>query len=68
MAAAFRGLGMHSAAGAPILVEGGLWGVILAYWRDSQAVPPDNDGRMAARACGNGVRSELTPLGSTQQP
>jgi len=47
MAAAFRGLSMRSAAGAPILVEGGLWGVILAYWRDSQAVPPDNEGRMA---------------------
>jgi signal transduction histidine kinase len=47
VAAAFRGLGMHSVAGAPIVVEGGLWGVILAYWRDSQAVPPDNEGRMA---------------------
>ena len=47
VAAAFRGLGMRSAAGAPIVVEGGLWGVILAYWRDSQVVPPDNEGRMA---------------------
>jgi signal transduction histidine kinase len=47
VAAAFSGLGMRSAAGAPIVVEGGLWGVIVAYWRDSQAVPPDNEGRMA---------------------
>jgi signal transduction histidine kinase len=46
VAATFRGLGMRSAAGAPIVVEGGLWGVILAYWRDSQSVPPDNEGRM----------------------
>ena len=47
VAATFRGLGMRSAAGAPIVLEGGLWGVIVAYWRDSQAVPPDNEGRMA---------------------
>jgi signal transduction histidine kinase len=47
VAAVFRGLGMRSAAGAPIVVEGGLWGVIVAYWRDSQAVPPDSEGRMA---------------------
>jgi signal transduction histidine kinase len=46
VAATFRGLGMRSAAGAPIVLEGGLWGVILAYWRDPQAVPPDNEGRM----------------------
>ena len=47
VAAAFRSLGMRSAAGAPIVVEGGLWGVILAHWRDSQAVPPDTEGRIA---------------------
>ena len=47
VAATFRGLGMRSGAGAPIVLEGGLWGVILAYWRDPQAVPPDNEGRMA---------------------
>ena len=43
----FRGLGMRSAAGAPIVVEGCLWGVILAHWRDSQAVPPDTEDRIA---------------------
>jgi signal transduction histidine kinase len=43
----FRGLGMRSAAGAPIVVEGSLWGVILAHWRDSQLVPPDTEGRIA---------------------
>ena len=45
--AVFRGLGMRSAAGAPIIVEGSLWGVILAHWRDSQAVPPDTEDRIA---------------------
>ncbi len=47
VAAAFRSLGMRSAAGAPIVVEGSLWGAILAYWRDSQAVAPDTEGRIA---------------------
>jgi signal transduction histidine kinase len=44
--AVFRGLGMRTAAGAPIVVEGALWGVILAHWRDPQAVPPDTEGRI----------------------
>jgi signal transduction histidine kinase len=43
----FRGLGMRSSAGAPIVVEGRLWGVIIAHWRDSQAAPPDAEGRIA---------------------
>jgi GAF domain-containing protein len=47
VAAAFRGLGMRSATGAPIVVEGNLWGAILAHWRDSQAVPPGTEGRIA---------------------
>ena len=45
--AVFRSLGMRSAAGAPIVVEGSLWGVILAHWRDPEAVPPDTEGRIA---------------------
>jgi len=40
-------LGMRSSAGAPIVVEGRLWGVIIAHWRDSQAAPPDTEGRIA---------------------
>ena len=43
----FRGLGMRSSAGAPIVVEGRLWGVIIAHWRDSQAASPDTEGRIA---------------------
>jgi GAF domain-containing protein len=39
----FRGLGMRSSAGAPIVVEGRLWGVIIAHWRDSQAASPDTE-------------------------
>jgi signal transduction histidine kinase len=44
--AVFRGLGMRSAAGAPIVVEGGLWGVVLAHWRDPQTIPPGTEGRI----------------------
>jgi signal transduction histidine kinase len=47
VAGTFRGLGMRSAAGAPIIVEGGLWGAIVAHWRDPQAVPPGTEGRIA---------------------
>jgi signal transduction histidine kinase len=47
VAATFRSLGMRSAAGAPIIVEGGLWGAIVAHWRDAQAVPPGTEGRIA---------------------
>jgi signal transduction histidine kinase len=47
VAGVFRGLGMRSEAGAPIVVESSLWGAILAHWRDAQAVPSDADGRIA---------------------
>jgi signal transduction histidine kinase len=40
-------LGMRAAAGAPIIVEGSLWGAIVADWSDIQAVPPDSEGRVA---------------------
>jgi signal transduction histidine kinase len=47
IAATYRALGMHSAAGAPIIVEGSLWGSIVAHWRDRQSVPADSEGRIA---------------------
>jgi signal transduction histidine kinase len=47
IAATYRALGMRSAAGAPIIVEGSLWGAIVADWRDRQSVPPDIEGRIA---------------------
>ena len=46
-AAAYRRLGMRSATGAPIIVEGSLWGAITVDWRDTQAVPPGAEGRIA---------------------
>ena len=45
--------------------------MILAYWRDSQAVPPDNEGRMVqftqlvATAISNAASSPLPGLGSS---
>jgi signal transduction histidine kinase len=47
MAAAFRALGMRAAAGAPVIVEGSLWGALVADWSDTQAMPPDTEGRIA---------------------
>ena len=47
IAGTYRALGMDSAAGAPIIVEGSLWGSIVAHWRDRQSVPADSEGRMA---------------------
>lgn len=47
IAATYRALGVDSAAGAPIIVEGSLWGSIVAHWRDRQSVPADSEGRMA---------------------
>jgi signal transduction histidine kinase len=47
IAAVYRRLGMRSATGAPIIVEGSLWGAIMADWREPQAVPSDTEGRIA---------------------
>jgi signal transduction histidine kinase len=46
LAAAYRRLGMRSATGAPIIVEGSLWGAIMADWRETQMVPPGTEGRI----------------------
>jgi signal transduction histidine kinase len=47
IAGAYRALGMHSATAAPIIVEGSLWGAMVADWKDRQSVPPDTEGRIA---------------------
>jgi signal transduction histidine kinase len=39
-------LGVHAAVGAPIVVDGGLWGVVIANWRDSEP-PRDSEERLA---------------------
>jgi signal transduction histidine kinase len=42
-----RALGVRVAVGAPIVVDGRLWGVISATWDDEETPPPDTEERMA---------------------
>ncbi|HEU0025416.1 MAG TPA: GAF domain-containing protein, partial [Thermoleophilaceae bacterium] len=42
-----RTTGVRSSVSAPIIVEGGLWGVITASWKSEQPPPPDTEERMA---------------------
>jgi signal transduction histidine kinase/uncharacterized protein YoaH (UPF0181 family) len=46
VAAAVRELGWRSAVGAPIFVEGRLWGALLVYSRSKQPLPPDTESRL----------------------
>jgi signal transduction histidine kinase len=48
MAMAARQTGMRSAAGAPVSVEGRLWGVIIAGSARQDALPPGTEHRLAA--------------------
>jgi signal transduction histidine kinase/limonene-1,2-epoxide hydrolase len=43
---AARGIGTGSAVGAPIVVEGRLWGVASAGWTLEQPLPPDTGARL----------------------
>jgi signal transduction histidine kinase len=47
IAALARGLGVRAAVGAPIVVEGRLWGVVQAGWSREEPPPPDTEERMA---------------------
>jgi PAS domain S-box-containing protein len=39
--------GLRAAVGAPVVVDGRLWGVIMAYWRGEEDSPPsDTEARM----------------------
>jgi GAF domain-containing protein len=40
--------GVRSAAAAPIVVNGRLWGVLVASYRRPEPLPPDAEGRIAA--------------------
>jgi GAF domain-containing protein len=40
-------LGVRAAVGAPIVVEGRLWGVVIANWRGSESPLADTEARMA---------------------
>jgi PAS domain S-box-containing protein len=66
-AAMLRDLGLRSAAGAPIAVEGRLWGVVVIGWRRERRVSADLESRIAqfselvASAIANAEsRAELT--------
>jgi signal transduction histidine kinase len=41
-----RERGLSSAAGAPIVVEGGLWGVVVAHWSRSEPLQADAETRI----------------------
>jgi GAF domain-containing protein len=45
-AAAIREEGWRSAMGAPILVEGSLWGVLVVYSKRTEPLPPDTERRL----------------------
>jgi GAF domain-containing protein len=42
-----QALGVRAAVGAPIVVEGRLWGVVIANWRREESPPSDTEERMA---------------------
>jgi signal transduction histidine kinase len=66
-AARIRNLGICSGVGAPILVEGRLWGVAMVGWSRPEPLPPNTEARVAnfadlvATAIANAeTRAELT--------
>jgi signal transduction histidine kinase len=42
-----KSLGVRAAVGAPIVVDGRLWGVVIANWRGEESPPADTEQRMA---------------------
>jgi GAF domain-containing protein len=42
-----RATGLRSSVSAPVMVEGGLWGLITASWRDEPSPPADTEQRMS---------------------
>jgi signal transduction histidine kinase len=47
IAAQLREQGIRCSVGAPILVEGRLWGVMIAAWNDDRALSSETEDRMA---------------------
>ena len=41
-----RATGLRSSVSAPIVVEGGLWGLITASWKGDQSPPADTEERV----------------------
>ena len=67
LAARLRELGVHTAVGAPVVVDGRLWGVMVAAWAQPGLASPATEARMAqftelvATALANAhSRAELT--------
>ena len=44
----FRGLGARSSVGSPVVVDGRLWGVMIASSRQPEPLPPDAESRISA--------------------
>jgi signal transduction histidine kinase len=72
-AEAARGLRLRTAVGAPILVEGKLWGALMAATRGEEPLPEDAEARMeqfsnlVATAIGNAeARGEIARLANEQ--
>jgi signal transduction histidine kinase len=42
-----REMGMRSGVGAPIVVDGRVWGVMLAAWGRPESLPPETESRLA---------------------
>jgi len=42
-----RAAGVHSGVGVPIVVDGRMWGVMIATARKTEALPPNTESRMA---------------------
>ena len=42
-----RSLGYRGSVGAPVVVDGRVWGVIVASWAQGRAMPPDTEGHLA---------------------
>ncbi|MEV4510855.1 DUF4118 domain-containing protein [Dactylosporangium sp. NPDC049525] len=66
-AATVRGLGMRSAVGTPVMVQGRLWGVLAVVSLTAEPIPPATEARLAdyadliATAIANaGSRAQLT--------
>jgi signal transduction histidine kinase len=73
IATRFRDLGLRTAAGAPIIVEGRLWGAAIIGSRKPHPLPADTEARMAdftdlvATAIANAqTRAELSVLAEQQ--
>jgi PAS domain S-box-containing protein len=67
VAAQSRRLGVRTGVGAPVVVEGHLWGVMVAAWRQAAPVSADAEGRLiqftelvAAAIANAESRAELT--------